>query len=169
MEAPVTQTPIPILLAGESLHLEHMSLLHDGWQATLTAPGAIATCDMTEHDIVILDVDPMGDTGKAVTATVRGAGFTGPVLYLTDREDVAGVTGAGDAFLTRPYSLEQLAASLRDLARHALDIRGDRPDLVIRAGELSLNEDSHEVSRGDEQLQLTGAEFALLRYLITAS
>lgn len=159
-------TPIPVLLVGEALHIEHLALLHDGWQATVATADDIPARDMSRHDILVVDADPASDTAQATVAAARNAGFTGPVLYLTERKDVSGVTGIGDAFLTRPYSVEQLAASLRELARHAPEVRGGHPDPIIRVGDIALNEDTHEVHRGDAPLALSGTEYELLRFLM---
>lgn len=155
-------TPISVFLIGETLQLEHLSLLHDGWDATLATPSDITAGDLSRYEILVVDANLASDID---IAGARRAGLTSPILYLTD-QDMPGITAHGDSFLTRPYSLEQMAASLRHLARHAVELRGDRPDHIIQVGELTLNEETLEVRRGDTVLTLTITEYELLRYFM---
>ena len=92
-----------------------------------------------------------------------------PVLFLTARDAVedriAGLTAGGDDYVTKPFSLEELVARLRGLLRRAgMAAARQGPELVV--GDLVLDEDSHEVRRGDELVELTATEFELLRYLM---
>lgn len=67
--------------------------------------------------------------------------------------------------MTKPFSLEELVARLRALLRRsgATEVRNDST-LVV--GDLTLDEDSHEVTRGGDVINLTATEFELLRYLM---
>ena len=65
----------------------------------------------------------------------------------------------------RPFSLEELVARLRGLLRRA-GVAAARNDVLLAVGDLTLDEDSHEVRRGDEPVELTATEFDLLRYLM---
>jgi two-component system OmpR family response regulator len=91
------------------------------------------------------------------------------VLFLTARDAVedrvAGLTAGGDDYVTKPFSLEELVARVRALLRRSgAHQPGGTSVLVV--GDLRLDEDSHEVVRGDDQIQLTATEFELLRYLM---
>ena len=92
-----------------------------------------------------------------------------PVLFLTARDAVedrvAGLTAGGDDYVTKPFSLEEVVARLRGLLRRAgWRRRARRAGLVV--GDLTLDEDSHEVRRGGEPVELTATEFELLRFLM---
>ena len=68
--------------------------------------------------------------------------------------------------MTKPFSLEEVVARLRGLIRRTSLVATERPDARLVVGDLSLDEDSHEVERDGEQIQLTATEFELLRYLM---
>ncbi|MBM7024435.1 winged helix-turn-helix domain-containing protein, partial [Clavibacter zhangzhiyongii] len=71
-----------------------------------------------------------------------------------------------DDYVTKPFSLEEVVARLRGLIRRSTLVVSDSVDPVIRVGDLSLDEDSHEVSRAGSPIELTATEFELLRYLM---
>ena len=91
------------------------------------------------------------------------------MLYLTARESTAdkvrGLTMGADDYVAKPFSLEELVARVRAVLR-----RGGRhpgqADCVLGYADLEMNEDTREVSRAGEPIELTPREFALLRYLL---
>ena len=78
---------------------------------------------------------------------------------------MAGLTAGGDDYVTKPFSLEEVVARLRGLLRRA-GARAAREESVLTVGDLTLDEDSHEVRRGGEEITLTATEFELLRFLM---
>jgi two-component system OmpR family response regulator len=92
-----------------------------------------------------------------------------PVLFLTARDAVedriAGLTAGGDDYVTKPFSLEEVVARLRGLLRRAATALV-QDDATLIVGDLMMNEDSHEVRRGDQEITLTATEFELLRFLM---
>jgi two-component system OmpR family response regulator len=92
-----------------------------------------------------------------------------PVIFLTARDAlddrIGGLTAGGDDYVTKPFSLEELVARLRALLRRsgATTLRNES-QLVV--GDLTLDEDSHEVARAGDIIGLTATEFELLRYLM---
>ena len=93
-----------------------------------------------------------------------------PVLFLTARDAVedriAGLTAGGDDYVTKPFSLEEVVARLRALLRRTAVVAEQQDDSVLVVGDLTLDEDSHEVTRDGQQISLTATEFELLRYLM---
>jgi two-component system, OmpR family, response regulator len=93
-----------------------------------------------------------------------------PVLFLTARDAVedrvAGITAGGDDYVTKPFSLEEVVARLRGLLRRAAAATAVRGDATLAVGDLTLDEDSHEVTRSGEPIELTATEFELLRFLM---
>jgi two-component system, OmpR family, response regulator len=139
-------------------------LVEEGHAADVTAQGeeAVWLVEAHEYDAIVLDVMLPGMTGFETCKQLRGAGVWTPVLMLTARDAVAdrvaGLDAGADDYLTKPFSLAELLARLRALAR-----RGDveRPtELVV--GELRLDPASRRVWRGDTEVQLSPKEFALL-------
>ena len=92
-----------------------------------------------------------------------------PVLFLTAKDAVedriTGLTAGDDDYVTKPFSLEEVVARLRGLMRRTAH-SARRTDAQLLVGDLSLDEDSHEVRRGGDLVTLTATEFELLRYLM---
>ena len=93
-----------------------------------------------------------------------------PVLFLTARDAVedriAGLTAGGDDYVTKPFSLEEVVARLRGLIRRGGTAALAEAGNVLVVGDLTLDEDSHEVHRAGEEISLTATEFELLRFLM---
>jgi two-component system OmpR family response regulator len=116
----------------------------------------------TEFDAVVLDVMLPGIDGFETCTRLREDGVWAPILMLTARdaiEDrVRGLDHGADDYLTKPFSLAELLARLRALAR-----RGpvERP-AELEVGDLKLNPATRQVWRGDTEVELSPKEFALL-------
>jgi two-component system, OmpR family, response regulator len=116
----------------------------------------------SDYDAIVLDVMLPGIDGFETCRRLRSEGVWSPVLMLTARgalEDrVAGLDGGADDYLTKPFSFAELLARLRALVR-----RGEieRPS-VIEVGDLRLDPATREVWRGEEEIELSAKEFALL-------
>jgi two-component system, OmpR family, response regulator len=127
---------------------------------------ALRMAGVTDYDAIVLDVMMPGLDGFETCRRLRANGVWVPVLMLTARhavEDrVRGLDGGADDYLTKPFSLAELLARLRALAR-----RGplERPT-VIEVGELRLDPATREVWRGKEAIALSAREFALLETLM---
>jgi two-component system OmpR family response regulator len=78
---------------------------------------------------------------------------------------IAGLTAGGDDYVTKPFSIEELILRLKNLLRRSRAIE-TADSATISVGDLVLNDDSREVSRGGEPITLTATEFDLLRYLM---
>ena len=122
-----------------------------------------------EPDAVALDMMLPDMDGLEVLRRMREHNDRLPVLFLTARDAVedriAGLTAGGDDYVTKPFSLEELVARLRGLLRRSgATMTRNESQLVV--GDLVLDEDSHEVTRGGDEIQLTATEFELLRFLM---
>jgi two-component system, OmpR family, response regulator len=133
----------------------------DGAQAlTAVATGA--------PDLVILDVRLPGLDGLDVCRTLRAGGNDIPIIFLTARDSpedrVNGFTKGGDDYVTKPFSLEELVARVRAVLRRSRP--GDRHGSRLCYADLTLDEETMQVSRAGEPIQLSPTEFKLLRYLL---
>ncbi|MBN9225218.1 MAG: DNA-binding response regulator [Microbacterium sp. SCN 70-27] len=149
-----------------------MALKMEGWDVRTAGSGfdALTLARDFDPDAVVLDVMMPDLDGMAVLQRLRHAGNDVPVLFLTAKDGVsdrvAGLTAGGDDYVTKPFSLEEVVARLRGLMRRAGTATAGGSDPVLRVGELSLNEDSHEVERAGTEIELTATEFELLRFLM---
>jgi two-component system OmpR family response regulator len=149
-----------------------MALRYEGWDVRLASDGhkALAVIREFRPDVVVLDVMLPDIDGLSVLSRLRADGIQTPVLFLTAKDAVddrvAGLTVGGDDYVTKPFSLEELVARLRALLRRSAITLAATEDSVIEVGDLSLDEDSFEVRRGDRLVELTATEFELLRYLM---
>ena len=147
------------------------ALRYEGWevQTALTGLAAVKAAKSWEPDVILLDVMLPDLSGLEVLRRVRATHPYVPVLFLTAKDAVedriAGLTAGGDDYVTKPFSLEEVVARLRSLLRRA-GATSAREDAVLRVGDLSLDEDSHEVSRAGRDIHLTATEFELLRYFM---
>jgi two-component system, OmpR family, response regulator MprA len=133
-----------------------VSFAHDGRQALQMMTG-------TSQDAVILDLGlPLMD-GLEVCRRVRERGDRTPVLMLTARDAVTdrveGLDAGADDYLVKPFALDELLARLRALLRRSTATPSEG---VLKFGELILDLQTMEVSRGARDLQLTRTEFRLL-------
>jgi two-component system OmpR family response regulator len=116
----------------------------------------------TEFDAVVLDVMLPGIDGFETCRRLREDGIWAPIIMLTAKDAVedrvAGLDRGADDYLVKPFSLAELMARLRALAR-----RGpvERP-AVLEVGTLRMDPASQQVWRGDEEIHLSAKEFALL-------
>ena len=139
-------------------------LRFEGLVIDLAADGeqALRSAAATAYDAMVLDVMLPGMDGFETCRRLRERGVWSPVLMLTARDAVEdrvrGLDGGADDYLTKPFSLAELVARLRALAR-----RGpvERP-AVLEVGALRLDPAAREVRRGDVEIELSAREFALL-------
>ena len=147
------------------------ALRYEGWQveSALSGRAAIKAAASLDPDVVVLDIMLPDMSGLDVLRRLRESSPLVPVLFLTAKDAVedriAGLTAGGDDYVTKPFSLEEVVARLRALLRRA-GATAQAADARLVVGDLVLDEDSHEVFRGDDEIHLTATEFELLRYFM---
>src|SRR3954454_16723846 len=146
-------------------------LSHEGWETRAAHDGAGARRlgEQFRPDVVILDVNLPDASGFDVLRDLRALNPAVCVLFLTARDAVedriAGITAGGDDYVTKPFSMEEVLARLRGLVRRAGLAETDAEGSIV-VGDLQMDEDAREVSRGGDPIELTATEFELLRYLM---
>ncbi|MDR3373145.1 MAG: response regulator transcription factor [Ancalomicrobiaceae bacterium] len=119
------------------------------------------------YDVMVVDRMLPRRDGLSIVAAMRARHDETPVLILSalgqvdDR--VTGLRAGGDDYLTKPYAFSELLARIEALARRR---RPGEAETVYRVGDLVLDRLSHEVTRGQEDIQLQPREFRLLEYLM---
>ncbi|VTR75296.1 response regulator transcription factor [Cellulomonas hominis] len=166
--------PVRALVVDDEATLAELlstALRYEGWQVehALTGQAAIKQARSLDPDVILLDVMLPDLSGLDVLRRIRATHPNVPVLFLTAKDAVedriAGLTAGGDDYVTKPFSLEEVVARLRALLRRAGAV-SEREEAVLVVGDLRMDEDSHEVSRGGDDIRLTATEFELLRYFM---
>jgi len=175
--APLTRpdgSPIRVLAVDDETSLTEllsMAMRYEGWQVTTANSGttAVKAAREVRPDAIVLDMMLPDFDGLEVMRRIRSEDPDVPVIFLTAKDAVedriGGLTAGGDDYVTKPFSLEEVIARLRALLRRS-GASSARSDSTLVVGDLSLDEDSHEVSRGGKEISLTATEFELLRYLM---
>jgi two-component system response regulator MprA len=143
------------------------SLDKEGYDVRIAADGETALDEASdfEPDAVVLDLGLPKLDGVEVCRRLRLEGDM-PILILTARDAldarVEGLDSGADDYLVKPFEREELLARMRALLRR----RPPRGSAFLVVGDLRLNPDSHEVLRGERDLELTAREFELLEHLM---
>ena len=143
------------------------SLRLEGYEVRLAGDGEAALDQAVSYvpDLVILDLGLPKLDGMEVARRLRN-GDDVPILMLTARDGVEsrveGLDAGADDYLVKPFERQELLARIRALLRR----RPPRGSASLVVGDLTLNPDTHEVARGERQIELTQREFELLEYLM---
>ncbi|HEU4426482.1 MAG TPA: response regulator transcription factor [Pilimelia sp.] len=133
-------------------------------------PGAVAAAHRLRPDLVVLDVMLPGFDGLEVCRRIQ-AERPVPVLMLTARDDetdlLVGLAVGADDYLTKPFSMRELAARVRALLRRfdrAAAAGQERPP-TLTLGDLEIDQAERRVRRAGVEAHLTPTEFDLLVHL----
>ena len=146
------------------------ALSRRGMEVTACADGvrALALWRAGSHDAVLLDLTLPGLDGLDVLERARRDGMVTPVLILTARgtvgDRVLGLNSGADDYLAKPFDLDELEARLRALHRRRHGAGREVSYQVL--GSLRYDRDSGAIYRGEQVLELTPRELALLQALM---
>jgi two-component system OmpR family response regulator len=108
-------------------------------------------------------------SGFAVTKKLRSMGIDVPVLFLSARDEIedkiTGLTVGGDDYITKPFSLDEIMARINAILRRTQKVEVE--ESVLEVGEISMNEDAHEVFVNGQAVEFSPTEYKLLRFLMT--
>jgi two-component system, OmpR family, response regulator len=154
------------------LELLSATLRFSGFEVGSASTGheALAMAQSFDPDLIVLDVMMPGIDGFDVARRLRAGGVRTPVLFLTardsDEDKVTGLTIGGDDYVTKPFSLEEVIARIRSILRRTRGVAGEANGAVLSLGDITLDEDSYEVLKADQPVELSATEFKLLRYFL---
>ena len=163
--------PVRVLVVEDDEEIAQVlqrSLRLEGYDVKLAGDGvrALEEAHAFLPDVLVLDLGLPRLDGLDVARRLREGGDDVPILMLTARDAlesrVEGLDVGADDYLVKPFERQELLARLRALLRR----RPPRGMAPLRVGDLLLNPDTHEVSRGDRRIELTQREFELLEYLM---
>jgi DNA-binding response OmpR family regulator len=122
--------------------------------------------EISEYDLVILDIMMPKIDGLAVCRSLREARRDVPILMLTAKDAVSdrvvGLDTGADDYLVKPFAFDELLARVRALTRRHAPTRAT----VLAIGDVSLDTVTRRVHRGDREIELTAKEYAVLEYLM---
>ena len=163
-----------ILIAEDERSLNEIivkKLTSDGYSVDACFDGeeAISVLSYTDYDAVILDIMMPKADGFAVLRSLREAGKTTPVLFLTAKDAVSdrvkGLDSGANDYLVKPFAFEELSARLRAITRVPFGMAEN----VIAVSDLTLDGSRQTVKRAGKDISLSGKEYALLEYLMRNS
>ena len=131
-------------------------------EVAATGEAAVDLAVADDFDAVLLDVMLPGISGFEACRRIRQHGVWTPILMLTARttvqDRVEGLDSGADDYLAKPFSLQELLARLRALARRGAT---ERPT-VLTVGDLAFDPAARRVSRAGQEISLSARELALL-------
>jgi DNA-binding response OmpR family regulator len=130
-------------------------------------PSAVDTFRAIQPDLVVLDVMLPGFDGLEVCRRIQ-ADRSVPVLMLTARDDetdlLVGLAVGADDYLTKPFSMRELAARVHVLLRR-VERAAATPPAALRLGDIEISQTERRVVRAGAEVHLTPTEFDLLVHL----
>jgi two-component system OmpR family response regulator len=147
-----------------------MALRFQGFEVQTAASGreALAAVHRFKPHLMVLDVMLPDMEGFEVAARLGAQRAGVPIIFLTARDatedKVRGLSGGGDDYMTKPFSLEELVARIRTILRRTGQAAPESSRLSFE--DLELDEESREVTRAGALIELTATEYRLLRYLM---
>lgn len=146
--------------------LKRLSAEHYSVDAVDNGADALHYISMAEYDCVLLDIMIPQINGLEVLRRIRADENSMPVLLLTAKdaiEDrVVGLDSGADDYLVKPFAFDELLARIRVLTRRPLGAVSN----IFQVDDLKVDCHSRTVTRGNDEIELSSKEFAILEYLI---
>jgi two-component system, OmpR family, response regulator len=165
-----------VLVVDDEEHITEllaMGLGYNGFEVERVSSGrsALDAVERRRPELIVLDVMLPDLDGFEVARRLRsseGAGFRVPIIFLTARDTTAdkiqGLRLGSDDYVTKPFSIEELIERVKAVLRRA---GGAGPgERRLSYADLELDEDTRDVWRGGQLVELTPTEYKLLRYLL---
>lgn len=145
----------------KGLEMEHYTVetAYDGQEA-------LDKAEINNYDLIILDIMLPKIDGITVCRKLRENKVETPIIMLTARDTVEdrvkGLDAGADDYLIKPFAFGELIARIRALLRREKTVKSTK--LVV--GDLSMDPATHEVFRGDKEINLSSKEYRLLDYMM---
>ena len=122
----------------------------------------------TEYDIALLDIMMPKMDGLEVLGRYRASGGSAPVIFITAKDALSdrvdGLDAGADDYIIKPFSFDELLARIRSVLRRA---GGGVKSNILKVEDLTLDTSSGIVKRGGRTIELSGKEYALLKYMMS--
>ena len=156
------------------LELVKFNLTKEGYKTMLAATGeqALEITQNNRIDLIVLDLMLPGIDGLEVTRIIRNNPETQtiPIVMLTAKGDesdiITGLELGANDYISKPFSLKELIARLRNIFRRQKQLLETRSNKIIIEQELTIDHDKHLVTLDNNVIDLTPSEFQLLSMLV---
>lgn len=145
-----------------------MELTHEGYKVDTAYDGreALKKAENIEYNLILLDIMIPNLNGIEVCRRIRQFSNV-PIIMLTAKSDipdrVLGLDVGANDYMTKPFAIEELLARIRVYERN---ITTKNKNNVIKVKDIVMNNKTHQVSRGNKEVELTKKEFDLLETLL---
>ena len=172
MNTEISRPPNTVLLIDDEPQIHSLltlTLETNGFLVTSAHTGreGLAAAARHRHDLILLDLGLPDLNGLLVLKQLREWTQT-PVIMLTvldeGLEKITALDNGADDYITKPFDTGELLARLRAAIRRTS--RGKHEEAVFRAGGLTVDFDTRQVTRDGQPVKLTATEFALLRLFL---
>jgi DNA-binding response OmpR family regulator len=142
----------------------------EGYEVITASDGAtgLERARSQKPDLVLLDIMLPRLSGLEVCKTLRGEGFSAPIIMLTARgqeiDKVVGLELGADDYVTKPFSIRELLARVRAILRRTDGVK--KRLSRYHFDDVELDFETYKGTRGGAALDMSPREFELLRYLI---
>jgi two-component system, OmpR family, response regulator len=121
---------------------------------------------VSKYDAIVLDLHLPDTTGFELCAKLRAAKDKTPIIMLTKRssedDKETGLDCGADDYLTKPFSLKELAARIRAVIRRSTSIFSN----ILTCGAIELDPVNHTVTKSGMPIHLSRIDFAVLEFLM---
>lgn len=168
-----TSAPHRILVVDDEpniVDVVSMALRYQGFEVASAGTGgeALDQVGAFKPHLMVLDVMLPDMEGFDVAEKLRAQRTDVPIVFLTARDatpdKIRGLTTGGDDYVTKPFSLEELVARIRTILRRTGQVEEESHELIFE--DLRMDEETREVTRAGEPIELTATEYRLLRYFL---
>lgn len=136
-----------------------------GVDACFDGEEALYYLENTDYDGAVLDIMMPKKDGYEVVRQLRKQGKDLPVIFLTARDSISdrvkGLDLGADDYLVKPFDFEELLARIRAMTRK----RKGFSTSILTVGDLSIDTGSHQVTRGNRNIELSAREYSILEYM----
>lgn len=145
-----------------------LELNHEGYIADVAFDGieGLNKVKKNTYDLIVLDIMLPGINGIEVCRKVRQFSDI-PIIMLTAKDDlsdkITGLDMGADDYMTKPFIIDELFARIRANLRRKNE---ENSKSILKAKDLIMNLDKHQVTRDSRHIELRKKEYDLLEYLL---
>lgn len=165
-----------IYLVEDEIHIQELvkyNLEAGGYSVSTFGSGEemLSNCESVIPDMFILDLMLPGIDGYEILKRIRQNNRLKnlPIIMLTAKSEefdrVLGLELGADDYITKPFSIRELTARVKSLFRRT-DMSNENVQVIIKAGDITIDTERHEVYKGEKRLEFTLKEYELLKILI---